>query len=266
MSYLPLTNTGEADVSKIAEIASDNTALVVICHASNVSGVITDVSKAASVCRQRNIPLLLDAAQTVGIVDIECEKWGAAVAFAGHKGLLGPQGTGAIYLPTGFNPKPLKSGGTGSNSESLTQPDLLPDRYESGTANLPALAGLLAAVRFIVRTGQDKILEHERWLATRLIEGLMNIKGVKVVCHDNINRTGVISFVIEGMDTSQTAEILDLEYKIATRAGLHCAPLAHICYGTIKTGTVRLSSGWFNTKKDIDKVLSAVSSLSTKGA
>ncbi|MPN28429.1 putative cysteine desulfurase [bioreactor metagenome] len=184
------------------------------------------------------------------------------LAFSGHKGLLGPQGTGGLYIRPGLEVNPLRYGGTGSLSESDLQPEFLPDRLESGTPNTPGIAGLLAGVRFVLMAGQENIRAKESELAQTLIDGLNNIPGVEVFGPtDTKNRTAVVSCNIIGMDSGEAAHVLDNEFGIASRAGLHCAPWAHRTIGTIETGTIRFSPGFFNTKEEILQTLDAVSAV-----
>ena len=177
--------------------------------------------------------------------------------------LLGPQGTGALYVREGIRLKPLWEGGTGSQSESLIQPQLLPDRFESGTHNTIGLGGLGAGIQFILEEGLDTIRRHEEKLTQRLLDGLMGIKGVRVFGPGNIKeQAGVVSFLIQGLDCSELSFMLDNNYDIASRSGLHCAPLAHRTIGTFETGTVRLSVGYFNRMREIDRAIEAIEEIS----
>jgi len=258
ISVLPLSEDGSCNIAALPEHIRPDTKLVIINHASNVSGVVNDISLAASLCKSYQIPLLIDAAQTAGILPLSFDTLGAFVAFPGHKSLLGPQGTGGLYIPPIYSPAPLMCGGTGSNSESLEQPQILPDYYESGTQNVPAIAGLLEGVRYIRRKGRDLIYAHEAALAGQIIDGLKHIPQVSVLCPDAPQRVATVSFTVRQRDTSEICERLDEEYDIACRAGLHCAPLAHRSYHTLETGTVRVSPGYFTTTREIDTFLNAV--------
>ncbi len=261
--YLPLSG-GVCDVSALSTMLEEKTDMVIITHASNVSGVINDVASAAEICRRKKVPLLIDCAQSAGSIRICGEKWGAMLAFAGHKGFMAPQGTGGLYIPEGLNPLPLMSGGTGSSSEKMTQPDIMPDKYESGTLNMAAISGFETACRYLKKAGTEEIHDHEIRLAQKIISGLMNIKGITVLCPEVKNRTSAVSFYFGNKDTSEAGNVLDAEYNIAIRCGLHCAPTAHRAYGTLQKGTLRVSPGWFNTKKDADKFLLAVSRIQEK--
>ena len=231
-----------------------NTALMVLCHASNVTGLIQPAREIARACHDQGVPMLLDAAQTAGTEDIAAIH-ADMIAMPGHKGLLGPMGTGLLCLGDGILPRPLREGGTGSASESLRQPAMLPDRLESGTANLPGIAGLTQGLKFMLRH-RGAITEYEQALRARLREGLYNISGVTVYEGPaDAAHTGVISFNLRGMDSGQAADALN-QRKIAVRGGLHCAPAIHAWLGT--AGAVRASLGPFNTERDVDSFLSAV--------
>lgn len=226
------------------------TGLVILCHASNVTGVLQPVQALGKVCQEMHVPLLVDAAQSAGVEDVSLPLLGATmVAMPGHKGLLGPQGVGVLALAEDANPEPLLCGGTGSASESMTQPLLLPDRYESGTVNLPGIAGLLAGVRF-VRRHRLEIAEYEQALAARMREQIGDIPGLRLLGHPDAPKAGIVSFVSR-MDTSRLADALDAA-GIAVRGGLHCAPSVHRYLGTLESGAIRLSVGVYNTEQEID--------------
>lgn len=228
-----------------------HTGLVVLCHASNVTGVIQPVWELGAVCRERDVPLLVDAAQTAGVLDVTLDSLNAdMIAAPGHKGLLGPHGTGLLILRKGIAPEPLILGGTGSASESVRQPDLLPDRYESGTINLPGIAGLAAGLDFI--SGQrEEIHQYESTLNERLRRQLIAIPGLTILGSKGVPRVGITSVVPEGGDSAALADALDAS-GVAVRGGLHCAPAIHSYLGTMHSGAVRFSPGPFNTERDID--------------
>ena len=236
------------------------TRLVVVCHASNVTGVIQPVEQLGAVCRENGVPFLIDAAQTAGVLDVSLRRTHASmIAVPGHKGLLGPHGTGALLLAPDANPEPLICGGTGSASESLRQPDLLPDRYESGTVNLPGIAGLLAGVRF-VRAYRPNIAAYEDALAQRLRSHLASLPGIRLLGHPDAPKTGIVSFVCDRMETSRLADALNAS-GIAVRAGLHCAPAVHRYLGTLESGAIRLSVGIYNTEQEIDDTAAVIERL-----
>lgn len=242
----------------------ENTKLVIIGHASNVTGVINPIREIGKVTRERNLVFLVDSAQTAGSFPIDVQAMGIdLLAFAGHKGLMGPQGVGGLYIRKDLRLTPLKEGGTGTNSESLFQPETSPERYESGTLNTPGITGLAAGIKFILQEGIEHIKEKERILTERLLKGLESIPGVTVYGPSlGVERAPVISFNIEGMEPSEVSFILDQTFEIASRPGLHCAPDAHGSIGTLlKHGTVRLSLGYFNTTEEIDRSLEAILSI-----
>ena len=261
ISVLPLKKDGSTDMGALAKFIRMDTKLVIINHASNVSGVVNDIEAAARICNQRRTPLLIDAAQTMGVLPIHALHLKAMVAFPGHKSLLSPQGTGGLYIPPHIKPDYIFSGGTGSQSESYYQPDTMPDRYESGTLNAPGIVGLLEGVKYIKLIGIEEIYGHEMQLTKQLIEGLSVIPKVKILCPGAEKRVSTVSIVIDGMDCNEVAMRLDEEYDVAVRSGMHCAPMAHKAYGTLQSGTTRLSLGYFNTAFDIERALTAISEI-----
>lgn len=227
------------------------TRLVIICHASNVTGVIQPVEKLGLVCREKGVPLLVDAAQTAGILDVTLEGLNAdMIAMPGHKGLLGPHGTGLLVLREGIAPEPMILGGTGSASESLRQPEILPDRYESGTLNLPGIAGLHAGIDFVLRRRRE-IAEYEHALNQRLRSQLVGLQTLTVLGDEAAPRVGITSIVPAHGDSGALADALDAS-GVAVRAGLHCAPAIHSWLGTMESGAVRFSPGPFTTERDVD--------------
>ena len=233
------------------------TALCVICHASNVTGVVQPVRELSQALRPFGVPLLVDAAQTAGVLDVSLNALGAdMIAMPGHKGLLGPHGTGVLVLGKGMLPRPLVAGGTGSQSESMLQPDQLPDRYESGTVNLPGIAGLLAGARFAL-SHREEIEQYEAALALRLRERLGALRGIRVLGHPAAPKVGVVSFVPAAMDPGALCDTL-AQAGFALRAGLHCAPSIHQWLGTLATGACRAGVGIYNTENDVDALALAV--------
>ena len=239
-----------------------NTVLAVINHASNVNGAVQPVAEIGSVCRETGVPLLVDVAQSAGIMPISSAYLNAdIIAFTGHKALFGPMATGGLLFSRCFDPvrvEPLAHGGTGSRSEVELQPDFLPDRFEPGTPNGPGIAGLLAGVGFVLRVGIDAIRERETRLASMLAEGLREIPGAEVFHPSEGPVTAAVSFRISGIENAALAAILADEYGICCRHGLQCAPCAHRTLGTLPAGLVRLSPGYFNTEDEIVAALGAV--------
>ena len=223
---------------------------VIINHVSNVFGSIAPVEEIAALCREKGVPLIIDASQSAGVLPLSMKDTAAAfIAMPGHKGLYGPQGTGLLLCSRA--PKPLLYGGTGSDSLLQKMPEELPDRLEAGTHNMPGIAGLAEGLEFVKNKGIDRIRKHEQSLAQQAIGELKAIPGVTVFHDGTMERqTGVVSFIAEGYDCVELAEEL-ARRGIALRAGLHCAPLAHRTAKTLKTGTIRLSPSAFNTPQQI---------------
>ena len=247
-----------------------NTVLMALNHGSNVTGSLLPVAAAGGIARKHGVLLLVDAAQTAGCCPIDMdEDLIDLLAFSGHKGLFGPQGTGGLVIGERVNVKemrPLKTGGTGSRSEHETQPDFLPDALESGTPNTVGLAGLDAGVRFVLEQGVERIREHETGLARRLLEGLRRIPGVVIHGGDErTQRVATVSFTIDGVPCSEAGLRLDEEHGILCRVGLHCAPAAHRTIGTFPAGTVRFSPGFFGTHADMDHAVAAVARIAASG-
>lgn len=240
-----------------------NTRLIVLNHASNVLGTINPIAEAGQIARRRGVPLLVDAAQTAGFLPIDVRRMNISLlALTGHKSLMGPQGTGALYIEDGLVLDPFIEGGTGSLSEQLDQPEQLPDRFESGTLNLPGIAGLGAGLRLLEQAGIEAIREKDMALTRQLMAGLAGCPGITVCGPPSGHpRAAVVSFNIAGWDAQTVALVLDESFQIACRAGLHCAPDAHRLAGTLPGGTVRLSPGFFNTASEIDRAIEAVMAI-----
>ena len=240
------------------------TKLLVVNHCSNVLGTIQPIDGLGGWCHEHDILFMVDGAQSAGHLLIDFHRLEVDLfASSGHKGLLGPQGTGFLYLKEGIELTPLIYGGTGSNSRSDLQPEHLPERLESGTLNLPGLAGLHAALQFLQQTGIEQIHLRETQLTEKILEGLQKIERVKIYGSDNVMlRLGVISFNLEEYDPAEVAFILDQEEQIAVRVGLHCAPDAHRTIGTYPTGTIRISPGYFNTETEIECFLRTLQKIS----
>lgn len=245
---------------------SEKTKLAIITHASNVIGNISPIEEIFYECRKRGILTLLDAAQTAGVIPIDVQKMNVdLMACPGHKSLFGPQGTGILYIKDGIELDTLKEGGTGTQSSSIEHPKELPERFEAGTLNMPGIAGLLAGIKFINKTGIINIREHEQRLLKRLIDGLKENHNVILYgLLDTEKMASTLSFNLINLDCSEVGFILDEVYDIYTRVGLHCAPIAHKTIGTYPYGTVRVSPGFFNTEKDIDEIIRAINEITQK--
>lgn len=233
-----------------------NTKAIIINHASNVLGSIQDINSIGKIAKNYGIIFILDASQSAGCISIDVEKDNIdLLAFPGHKGLLGPQGTGALYVKEGIEIKSFKEGGTGSSSNSMDQPYELPDRFESGTLNTPGIAGLCEGLKFIKKIGIENIYKEEMQLMGQLIRELKKLDFIKIYGSTSLkNRLSVLSINIEGIDASIVGEELN-DAEIAVRTGYHCAALIHKVIGTEYRGTVRISPGCFNTSKDIDEFI-----------
>jgi len=235
-------------------------------HCSNVIGSIQRIEGLGRWCKEHGILLMLDGAQSAGSLPIDLEALEVDLfAAPGHKGLLGPQGTGFLYVREGIDLTPLIYGGTGANSHSDLQPQALPERLESGTLNLPGLAGLYAALQFLQQAGIEQIRALEIELTRKILSGLAKIESVKLYGPDDVMlRAGAISFNLAGYDPAEVGFILDQQEQISVRVGLHCAPDAHRAIGTFPIGTVRVSPGYFTTETEIDRFLQAIQKLNDK--
>lgn len=266
VSRIPCDSRGFADVDALPGLFRENTRLVLVAHGSNVCGAVQDAAAIGRICAARGVPFALDAAQTAGHFPIDFQALGlSALAVPGHKGLLGPGGVGALLLRDELAQRltPLIAGGTGSASDSEYLPPYLPDRFESGTANLPGYYGWEAALRFVEDRGVDALRRHEMALCTRFLDGLTDMEHLRLVGpRDPERRVGVISVDFLRRDNAEMAYELETRYGILTRCGLHCAPSAHKALGTFPQGTVRFSLGWASTEADVDAALAALRALS----
>ena len=240
-----------------------NTAMVVVNHCSNITGTIQPIEDISSWCRKHGVIFMLDAAQSAGVIPLDVTGMHIDILVApGHKGLFGPQGTGFIYVRDGIELKPFILGGTGNLSSELEQPAQMPERFESGTLNTAALAGLKAGLEFIDSEGMDTIRTHEQRLLKLLWDELRSIAGTTLYgAGPGPGHSGPISFTLDGNDSAEVGFLLDHQFDIAVRTGLHCAPDAHRSIGTFPGGTVRVSPGYFNTEKHIHTFIQAVKSI-----
>ncbi|MCX5864475.1 MAG: aminotransferase class V-fold PLP-dependent enzyme [Deltaproteobacteria bacterium] len=263
LTILPTDPTGAIDPGDIPRRLNAKTKLIIINHASNVTGAVADLAAIGN--RKGGALLMVDAAQSAGVFPLDMEAFGIDfLAFTGHKGLFGPTGTGGFLLREGLLLPPLKMGGTGSNSEQEEQPQLMPDCYESGTPNTLGIGGLAAGLEFIRNTGRETIRRHEEFLARLLLEGLSQVKRITVHGPPASARRGsAVSLTMADRSVADLAFLLDRQYGIMTRAGLHCAPAAHRSIGTFPQGTLRLSPGFFNTEAEIQTALAALDKIST---
>lgn len=245
---------GIVNPENVSALITNKTKLICITHVSNVTGSVNPVREIYSVVREKGILMLLDAAQSGGVLDVDTS-CADMIAFAGHKGLYGPMGTGALYVSKGIKLDTLIEGGTGSFSESAIMPDSFPDRFEAGTLNACGIAGLYEGIRFVKREG---VAQKEKELGDFLISQMSAVKGAKIIGAPSV---GVVGLLIHGHDCVDVATRLDREHHIATRAGLHCSPMAHRTLGTITSGLLRFSTGFFNTKEDISAAAYALENI-----
>ena len=254
---IPGDPDGRIDPDAIYGLIHPDTKLIIICHESNVNGVVQPLREIGAIARENHAFLLADCAQSAGHLPIQIENDNIDfLCFTGHKGLLGPTGTGGVVFGSHVDTKqirPLVYGGTGSLSDSFEQPPFMPDRLESGTQNVCGLAGLSAGIRWIEEQGREALHLNEQSLMTKLHEGLENVPGIR--CYSG--EGNVLSVTIEGMDNGQAAMEMEERYGIMTRIGLHCAPLAHRTLGTFPNGTIRFAVSPFTTEEEIDTCIRA---------
>jgi cysteine desulfurase family protein len=253
---------GPIEPAEVRRSIRPNTKLLVTTFASNVTGALMPVREIGALAREHRIPYLVDAAQAAGAFSINLREIPIdLLAFTGHKALLGPMGTGGLYIAEGLDLQPLKEGGTGSDSPNPLQPEELPDRYEAGTLNGPGIAGLGTAVQYIMEKGVAAMRQYELGLAHRLEEGLAEAKRVRIRSQTGRERIALTSITVDDWESQQFAYELDRQFGICVRAGLHCAPEAHRSTGTFPGGTVRFSPGPFTRVEDIDAAIEAVHRL-----
>ena len=262
---IPTDREGNVRASDVAGMIRKDTKAVIALHASNVCGTIVPVEEIGRICRERGVFFVVDTAQSAGTIPLHMEE--ACVdflAFTGHKGLLGPQGVGGFLISDRLDGQmePLIAGGTGSSSDSLDMPRTLPDKYESGTMNLPGIIGLHAALSYLERTGLETIRRRKLELTGYFLEEVKKLPSVRIAGRQGTEgRVAVVSLDFEGRDNAVTAFRLEQEYGIMTRVGLHCAPMAHRALGTFPQGTVRFAFSAANTEDEIDRCVRALHSI-----
>lgn len=260
--------TGRVDAANLAAAIRPNTRLVCVLHASNVTGSIQPIEEAAAACRSRGIPILVDAAQSAGHVPIDVQAMKIdLLALPGHKGLMGPLGTGALYIRPGLEAemRPLIEGGTGSVSENPVQPDFMPDKFESGSHNAIGLAGLRAALEHLEQETVERRRRHDIELSDAFLSGCEGVEGLTVYGpRDPKHRVAVFSVRLDGLEPAELSALLESEFGILTRPGIHCAPFAHRTIGTEPLGgTTRLSFGAYNTIHDVERCVDALARLAS---
>ena len=258
---LPHESNGSVIPEKIPSMIRPETKMIIICHESNVNGVVQPIRQIGKIARENNIFLMADCAQSAGHIPVRCDTdFIDFLCFTGHKGLMGPTGTGGLVLGDCVNIRDLRTmiyGGTGSLSESYLQPEFMPDKFESGTQNVCGLAGLNAGIKWLEEQGIERLHAKSRILMKKLTEGLSDVPGIK--CYSESGE--VLSVTIDRKDNGTAAEFLEHKYGIMTRIGLHCAPLAHHTLGTFPNGTIRFAVSPFTTEDEIDTCIRACCSL-----
>jgi len=264
VDHVPFDGQGFLDPDEFARRFKKNTKLVAINHASNVIGTVQPVGEIGRLCRERGITFVVDAAQSAGKIPVDMEELNIdVVAFTGHKSLMGPMGIGGLYVREGVEIRHTRAGGTGVRSAVPTHLFEYPYRLEYGTPNLPGIAGLNAGVKWVLKEGMSTIHGRETKLLRTLRDGLREIEGVTLHCQENLdNHIGILSFNVEGLEAMDTSTMLDVDYSITCRTGLHCAPLVHKQLGTDKIhGSVRFGIGPLNTTEDIEAAINAVGEI-----
>ncbi|MFA4885036.1 MAG: aminotransferase class V-fold PLP-dependent enzyme [Desulfotomaculaceae bacterium] len=254
---------GSIKVEDLEKAIRPNTTAIVITHASNVTGTLMPIAEIGRLAKKKGLYFIVDAAQTAGVFNINVSFMNIhLLAFPGHKGLYGPTGTGGLYIAEGLELTPLKEGGTGSMSEVPGQPEIMPERYESGTLNSVGIAGLAAGLKFIRSEGTEKIRQHEMELTHRFLKGAEKIEGLTLYGPQEIyERAPVVSFSLAGKATGMVGTVLDKQYNIACRAGLHCAPDAHRTLGTFDQKLVRFSFSYFNKEEEVDYAIRTLAEI-----
>ncbi|MEQ6376391.1 aminotransferase class V-fold PLP-dependent enzyme [Bacillaceae bacterium S4-13-58] len=263
ISYIGKERPGFFSLEEFEQAITPRTKLITITHGSNVTGTILPIEKISKIAKEFGIKVLVDASQTAGILPIHMKNMNIdMLAFPGHKGLMGPQGTGVLLVEGNINLNPIFHGGTGSFSESPFQPEQWPEKFESGTLNTPGIAGLKAGLEEVIHLGLDEIVSRETFLINHFIDQLSQIDDIQIYKNSNEQgQLGVVSFTLGSIDSNEVAMILDEYYGIAVRAGVHCAPMIHEKLGTLETGAIRVSVGPYNTKEEVDSFIQAMKEI-----
>lgn len=262
LSFVPADKLGNVDYADFERLMKPNTRAVVCTNASNLTGTVLDIERIAKTAHSHGALVIVDASQTAGCWPIDMKKMGIDVlCFTGHKGLMGPQGTGGICVKEGIEIRPFKVGGSGVQSYSRTHPSEYPTRLEAGTLNGHGIAGLGAAAKFISETGVENIHAKERSLMLRFYEGVKDIEGVTVYGDFTKDKTAIVALNIRDYESGEVSYELSQGYGIATRPGAHCAPRMHKALGTAEVGAVRFSFSFYNTEEEIDEAVRAVAEL-----
>ncbi|MEX2176904.1 MAG: aminotransferase class V-fold PLP-dependent enzyme [Pirellulaceae bacterium] len=264
-TYVPCDAAGWVSPDDVRQAITPQTRLIAVVHASNVTGAVQPVEAIGRLAAEHGIRYLVDAAQSLGYMPVDVERIGCQLLAApGHKGLLGPLGTGVLYIAPGLENDllPLRQGGTGTRSDEDVQPASLPDRYESGNLNVPGLVGLEAGVSHLLEQGIAQVQSQLQTLADQLLTGIAEIGGITLFGPQTSDRrVGVVSLNVAGYDPQELAALLDSNWSIQTRAGLHCAPRMHAALGTAPQGTLRISLGHFTTREEVAALLAALAEI-----
>lgn len=263
ITFIRADSKGNIDYKDIEEAIRPNTKAIVCTNGSNLTGNLVDIAKIGNIAQNNNVLLIVDASQTAGVFPIDVQKMNVDIlCFTGHKSMLGPQGTGGLYVRTGIMVSPLKTGGSGVQSYSRTHPAEMPTALEAGTLNGHGIAGLCAAVKYINEKGMDRIREKEQELMWRFYDGIKDIPSIKIYGDfETKNRCPIVTFNIGEYDSSEVSDELFVTYGISTRPGAHCAPLMHKALGTVNQGAVRFSFSHYNTEKEVDEAIAAIREL-----
>ena len=266
VDFVPADRLGNVRYEDFEALFRENTKAIVCTHASNLTGNVLDIARISKIAHAHGSLLIVDASQTAGAVPIDMQEMGVDVlCFTGHKGLMGPQGTGGLCIRPGVEIRPLLRGGTGVHSYDKDQPQAYPTRLEAGTLNSHGLAGLDAALDFLLAQSVEKISARERALMRRFYDGVRDIPGVTVYGDfERPERAAIVALNIRNYDSSEVSDVLFTDYGIATRPGAHCAPRMHEALGTVTQGAVRFSFSYFNTEEEVDAAIRAVRELAAE--
>lgn len=262
LSIVQCDENGNIDYDDFEKLIKENTKVIVCTHASNLVGNVLDIKKIGKIAKKHNLIFIVDASQSAGVFPIDIQDMNIDIlCFTGHKGLLGPQGTGGLCVRENINVRPLKVGGSGVNTFSKTQPDAMPTILEAGTLNGHALAGLNAALGYLKEEGIENIQKREEELMFRFYNGIKDIKDIKIYGNFENKRAAIVTFNVGDIDSSAFSDELSLYYNISTRPGAHCAPLMHKAMNTVNQGAVRFSFSHYNTEEEIDTAINAVKEI-----
>jgi len=264
LSVVQCDENGNINYDDFEKLIKENTKAIVCTHASNLVGNVLDVKKIGQIAKKHNLVFIVDASQSAGVFPIDMQDMNIDIlCFTGHKGLLGPQGTGGLCVREGINVRPLKVGGSGVNTFSKTQPEAMPTILEAGTLNGHAIAGLNVALDYLKEEGIENIQKREEELMFRFYNGIKDIKDIKIYGNFENKRAAIVAFNIGDIDSAAFSDELSLYHDISTRPGAHCAPLMHRAMNTVEQGAVRFSFSHYNTEEEIDTAINAVKEIAS---